>query len=41
MNPSTTMDMVETIGIPAAFAVGLGYLVWKLIQHLIADVQIG
>jgi hypothetical protein len=33
------MDLLETVGIPAAFAVGAGWMVWKLFQHLIADVH--
>jgi hypothetical protein len=33
------MNLLETVGIPAAFACGLGYLVWKLFQHLISDVH--
>ena len=39
MDPSTTMELIETVGIPAAFAIGLGYLVWTLFKHLIADVH--
>jgi hypothetical protein len=30
---------VETIGIPAAVAVGMGYLVWTLFKNLIADIH--
>jgi len=30
---------IETIGIPAAGAVGLGYLVWTLFKSLIADIH--
>jgi hypothetical protein len=39
MNPNQFMEMLETVGIPAAFAVGAGWMVWKLFQHLIADVH--
>jgi len=39
MNPNQWMDLLETVGIPAAFAVAAGYMVWKLFQHLIADVH--
>ena len=39
MNPNQFMDLLETVGIPAAFAVGAGWMVWKLFQHLIADVH--
>jgi len=31
--------LLETVGIPAAFAVAAGWMVWKLFQHLIADVH--
>ena len=33
------MTILETVGIPAAFAVGAGWMVWKLFNHLIADVH--
>ncbi len=39
MNPNQFMDLLETVGIPAAFAVGAGWMVWKLFQHFIADVH--
>ena len=39
MNSSQWMDLLETVGIPAAFACVCGYMVWKLFQHLIADVH--
>ena len=39
MNTSQWMDILETVGIPAAFAVGAGWMVWKLFNHLIADVH--
>ena len=39
MNTKTWMDLLETVGIPAAFAVAAGWMVWKLINHLIADVH--
>ena len=39
MNSSQWMDLLETVGIPAAFAVAAGWMVWKLFQHLISDVH--
>jgi len=39
MNANQFMDLLETVGIPAAFAVAAGWMVWKLFQHLIADVH--
>ena len=39
MNTKTWMDLLETVGIPAAFAVAAGWMVWKLFNHLIADVH--
>ena len=39
MNTNQFMDLLETVGIPAAFAVAAGWMVWKLFQHLIADVH--
>tara|TARA_R100001443_G_scaffold65241_4_gene74556 strand:- start:3332 stop:3613 length:282 start_codon:yes stop_codon:yes gene_type:complete len=33
------LQAIETIGIPAAGAVGLGYLVWTLFKSLIADIH--
>ena len=39
MNSNQWMDLLETVGIPAAFAVAAGWMVWKLFNHLIADVH--
>tara|TARA_R100001460_G_scaffold6145_3_gene16293 strand:+ start:10216 stop:10497 length:282 start_codon:yes stop_codon:yes gene_type:complete len=33
------ISVVETIGIPAVVAVGMGYLVWTLFKNLIADIH--
>ena len=33
------LSVIETIGIPAAVAVGMGYLVWTLFKNLIADIH--
>jgi len=33
------LEAIETIGIPAAGAMGLGYLVWVLFKSLIADIH--
>ena len=33
------LSVVETIGIPAAVAVGMGYLVWTLFKNLIDDIH--
>ena len=33
------VTVVETIGIPAVVAIGLGYLVWTLFKSLIADLH--
>ena len=33
------ITVVETIGIPAVVAIGLGYLVWTLFKSLIADLH--
>ena len=33
------ISAIETIGIPAAGAAGLGYLVWVLFKSLIADIH--
>jgi|TARA_R110000824_G_scaffold185082_1_gene366027 hypothetical protein len=33
------VQAIETIGIPAAGAAGLGYLVWVLFKSLIADIH--
>ena len=39
MNAEQWMNLLETVGIPAAFAVAAGWMVWKLFQHLISDVH--
>ena len=39
MNADQWMNLLETVGIPAAFAVAAGWMVWKLFNHLIADVH--
>ena len=39
MNANQWMNLLETVGIPAAFAIAAGFLVWKLFNHLIADVH--
>ena len=36
---SDWIGVVETIGIPAVVAVGMGYLVWTLFKNLIADIH--
>ena len=36
---SEWITVVETIGIPAVAALGLGYLVWTLFKSLIADIH--
>ena len=36
MDTRDFMTILETVGIPAAFAVGAGWMVWKLFNHLIA-----
>tara|TARA_R100001460_G_scaffold97435_1_gene140014 strand:- start:332 stop:613 length:282 start_codon:yes stop_codon:yes gene_type:complete len=33
------ISIIETVGIPAAVAVGMGYLVWTLFKNLIADIH--
>ena len=33
------ISAIETIGIPAAAAIGLGYLVWTLFKSLISDIH--
>ena len=33
------IGVVETIGIPAVVAVGMGYLVWTLFKNLISDIH--
>jgi len=39
MDTRDFMTILETVGIPAAFAVAAGWMVWKLFNHLIADVH--
>ena len=39
MNTTLWIKLLETVGIPAAFAFAAGFLVWKLFNHLIADVH--
>ena len=39
MNADQWMNLLETVGIPAAFAVAAGWMGWKLFNHLIADVH--
>ena len=39
MNSSQWMDLLETVGIPAAFAVAAGWMVYKLFNALISDVH--
>ena len=39
MNADQWMNLLETVGIPAAFAVAAGWMVGKLFQHLISDVH--
>jgi len=39
MDSRDFMQVLETVGIPAAFAVAAGWMVWKLFQHLISDVH--
>tara|TARA_R110002020_G_scaffold29169_1_gene92158 strand:- start:464 stop:751 length:288 start_codon:yes stop_codon:yes gene_type:complete len=39
MDSRDLMTVLETVGIPAAFAVAAGWMVWKLFQHLISDVH--
>ncbi len=39
MSANQWMNLLETVGIPAAFAIAAGFLVWKLFNHLIADVH--
>jgi len=39
MDTRDFMTILETVGIPAAFAVAAGWMVWKLFQHLISDVH--
>jgi len=39
MDTRDFMTILETVGIPAAFAIAAGWMVWKLFNHLIADVH--
>jgi hypothetical protein len=39
MDTRAFMTILETVGIPAAFAVAAGWMVWKLFSALIADVH--
>jgi hypothetical protein len=39
MDTRDFMTILETVGIPAAFAVAAGWMVWKLFSALIADVH--
>ena len=39
MDSRDFMTILETVGIPAAFAIAAGWMVWKLFNHLIADVH--
>ena len=39
MDSRDFMTILETEGIPAAFAIADGWMVWKLFNHLIADVH--
>ena len=39
MDSRDFMTILETVGIPAAFAIAAGWMVWKLFIHLIADVH--
>ena len=39
MDSRDFMTIIETVGIPAAFAVAAGWMVWKLFSALIADVH--
>ena len=39
MDTRDFMTILESVGIPAAFAVAAGWMVWKLFNHLIADVH--
>ena len=39
MDSRDFMTILETVGIPAAFAVAAGWMVWKLFSALIADVH--
>ena len=39
MDTRDFMTILETVGIPAAFAVAAGWMVWKLFSALITDVH--
>jgi len=39
MDTRDFMTILESVGIPAAFAVAAGWMVYKLFNHLIADVH--
>ena len=39
MDSRDFMTILETVGIPATFAVAAGWMVWKLFSALIADVH--
>ena len=39
MDSRDFMTVLETVGIPAAFAIAAGWMVWKLFSALIADVH--
>ena len=39
MDSRDFMTILESVGIPAAFAIAAGWMVWKLFNHLIADVH--
>ena len=39
MDTRDFMTILESVGIPAAFAIAAGWMVWKLFNHLIADVH--
>ena len=39
MDSRDFMTILETVGIPAAFAIAARWMVWKLFNHLIADVH--
>ena len=39
MNSNQWMEILETVGIPAAFAIAAGWMVYKLFNALIADVH--
>ena len=39
MNSNQWMEILETVGIPAAFAIAAGWIVYKLFNALIADIH--